>query len=69
MDRLGPSPHYGERWARHWLNLARYAESESFEHDALRLNSWRYRDHVVKSFNDDKPYDRFIRDHIAGDEL
>ena len=69
IERLLASPHYGERWARHWLDLARYAESDGFEHDALRPHSWRYRDYVVKSFNDDKPYDRFIREQIAGDEL
>src|SRR6185369_12496638 len=69
IDRLLASPHYGERWARHWLDLARYAESDGFEHDALRPHSWRYRDYVVKSLNEDKPYDRFVRDQIAGDEL
>jgi len=69
IERLLASPHYGERWARHWLDLARYAESDGFEHDTLRPHSWRYRDYVVKSFNDDKPYDRFIREQIAGDEL
>ena len=69
IDRLLASPHYGERWARHWLDLARFAETDGFEHDAVRPNSWRYRDYVVKAFNDDKPYDRFIREQIAGDEL
>lgn len=69
IERLLASPHYGEHWARHWLDLARYAESDGFEHDALRPHSWRYRDYVVKSFNEDKPYDRFIREQIAGDEL
>ena len=69
IDRLLASPHYGERWARHWLDLARYAESDGFEHDAVRPHSWRYRDYVIRAFNDDKPYDRFIREQIAGDEL
>ncbi|MSU61981.1 MAG: DUF1553 domain-containing protein [Pedosphaera sp.] len=69
VDRLLASPQYGERWARHWLDLARYAESDGFEHDAVRPNSWRYRDYVIRSFNEDKPYDQFLREQIAGDEL
>ena len=69
IDRLLSSPHYGERWARHWLDLARYAESEGFKADETRPNAWRYRDYVIKSFNDDKPYDRFIQEQLAGDEL
>ena len=69
LDRLLASPHYGERWARHWLDLARFAESDGFEHDAPRLHSWRYRDYVIHSFNSDKPYSRFIQEQIAGDEL
>ena len=69
VDRLLASPHYGERWARHWLDLARFAESDGFEHDAVRPHSWRYRDYVIRSFNADKPYDRFIREQVAGDEL
>ena len=69
IDRLLASPHYGERWGRHWLDLARYAESDGFEHDAIRPHAWRYRDYVVQSLNDDKPYNRFIREQIAGDEL
>jgi len=69
VDRLLASPQYGERWARHWLDLARYAESDGFEHDAVRPHSWRYRDYVIKSFNDDKPFDRFVREQVAGDEL
>jgi len=68
-DRLLQSPHYGERWGRHWLDLARFAETDGFEHDAVRPHSWRYRDYVVKSFNDDKPYDRYIREQIAGDQI
>jgi hypothetical protein len=69
IDRLLASPHYGERWGRHWLDLARFAESDGFEHDAVRPHAWRYRDYVVRAFNADKPYDRFIREQIAGDEL
>ncbi len=69
VDRLLASPHYGERWARHWLDLARYAESEGFKSDETRPNAWRYRDYAIRSFNADKPYDRFIREQIAGDEL
>ncbi len=69
VDRLLDSPHYGERWARHWLDLARYAESEGFKADETRPNAWRYRDYVIRSFNDDKPYDRFVMEQIAGDEL
>ena len=69
IDRLLASPHYGERWARHWLDLVRYAESDGFEHDAIRPHSWRYRDYVIQSMNADKPYDRFVQEQIAGDEL
>ncbi len=69
IDRFLNSPHYGERWARHWLDLARYAESDGFEHDAVRPYSWRYRDYVIEALNEDKPYDRFIREQLAGDEL
>ena len=66
--RLLASPHYGERWARHWLDLARYADSGGFEFDVDRAEMWRYRDYVVDAFNRDKPYDQFIREQIAGDE-
>jgi hypothetical protein len=69
VDRLLASPHYGEKWARHWLDLARYAESDGFKADDTRPNIWRYRDYVIKAFNEDKPYDRFIKEQIAGDEL
>ena len=69
VDRLLASPAYGERWARHWLDLARYAESDGFADDLTRPNAWRYRDYVIQSFNEDKPYDRFIQEQIAGDEL
>jgi len=69
VDRLLASPHYGERWARHWLDLARYAESEGFKSDETRPNAWRYRDYVIQAFNSNKPYDRFVKEQIAGDEL
>ncbi|MEE8147529.1 MAG: DUF1549 domain-containing protein, partial [Longimicrobiales bacterium] len=68
VDRVLASPHYGERWARHWLDLARYADTGGFEFDTDRRGIWRYRDYVVESFNEDKPYDEFIREQIAGDE-
>ncbi|MDE3196599.1 MAG: DUF1549 domain-containing protein, partial [Acidobacteriota bacterium] len=69
IDRLLASPHYGERWARHWLDAARYADSQGFEHNFDRPNAWRYRDYVIRAFNEDKPYNDFIREQIAGDEL
>ena len=69
VERLLASPHYGERWGRHWLDLARYAESGGFEQDITRPNAWRYRDYVSDAFNADKPYDRFVQEQIAGDEL
>jgi hypothetical protein len=69
VDALLASPQYGERWARHWLDLARYAESEGFKADETRPNAWRYRDYVIASLNADKPYNRFVQEQIAGDEL
>ena len=69
VDRLLASPRYGERWGRHWLDLARYADTNGFKTDEPRPNIWRYRDYVIQAFNEDKPYDRFIREQIAGDEL
>ncbi|HXR39795.1 MAG TPA: DUF1549 and DUF1553 domain-containing protein [Terracidiphilus sp.] len=69
VDRLLASPQYGERWGRHWLDLARFAESEGFKADEIRPNAWRYRDYVIQSFNQDKPYNRFVEEQIAGDEL
>ncbi len=69
IDRLLASPHYGERWGRHWLDLARYADSNGYEFDEPRPEAWRYRDYVIRSFNADKPYDRFIKEQIAGDEF
>jgi hypothetical protein len=69
VDRLLASPRYGERWGRHWLDVARYADTSGYSNDFERPNAWRYRDYVIRSFNADKPYDRFILEQIAGDEL
>ena len=69
VDRLLASPHYGERWAQKWLDITRYADSNGFELDADRPHSWRYRDYVIHSFNQNKPYNRFVKEQIAGDEL
>ncbi|MEZ5361778.1 MAG: PSD1 and planctomycete cytochrome C domain-containing protein [Bryobacterales bacterium] len=69
IDELLASPRYGERWGRHWLDVVRYADTGGFETDIYFPNAWRYRDYVIESFNDDKPYDRFVREQIAGDEL
>lgn len=69
IDRLLASPHHGERWAQHWLDLARFAETDGFEHDKVRGEAWRYRDWVVASLNGDLPYDQFVRWQIAGDLL
>jgi hypothetical protein len=69
VDRLLALPQYGERWARHWLDVARYADSGGYETDIYFRNAWRYRDYVVKSLNDDKPYDRFVQEQIAADEI
>ncbi len=68
-DRLLASPRHGERWARHWLDLVRYAESDGYRVDDYRPNAWRYRDYVIRSINADKPYDRFVQEQLAGDEL
>jgi len=70
LDRLLASPHYGERWGRHWLDVAGYADSEGYgELDTVRANAWKYRDYVIRSHNEDRPFDRFIQEQIAGDEL
>ena len=69
VDRLLSSPRYGERWATPWLDLVRYAESDGYKADDYRPNAWRYRDYVIASLNRDKPYDRFVQEQIAGDEL
>ena len=69
VDRLLASPHYGERWGRHWLDVARYADTGGFESDLPFEGAWKYRDYVIRSFNRDKPLDRFIQEQVAGDEL
>jgi hypothetical protein len=69
VDRLLDSPRYGERWALYWLDLVRYAESDGFKADDPRPNAWPYRDYVIRALNADKPYDRFVREQLAGDEL
>jgi hypothetical protein len=69
VDRILASPHYGERMARHWLDLTRFAESNGFETNRERPSAWHFRDYVIKSFNDDKPYDQFVKEHLAGDAM
>jgi hypothetical protein len=69
VDRLLASPHYGERWATKWLDIARYADTNGFESDRDRPHAWRYRDYVIEAFNNDEPYDRFVQEQIAGDEM
>jgi hypothetical protein len=69
IDQLLASKHYGERWARHWLDVVRFAETNSFERDGPKPHAWRYRDYVIQAFNDDKPYNQFLVEQIAGDEL
>ena len=68
VDRLLESPHFGERWAQHWLDVVRYAETEGFEYDRHLPEAWRYRDYVIRSFQGDKPFDRFVTEQVAGDE-
>lgn len=69
IERILLSPRYGERWAQHWLDLVRYADSDGYRADHYRPDIWRYRDYVIRAFNDDKPYDRFVAEQIAGDEI
>jgi mono/diheme cytochrome c family protein len=69
VERFLASPHYGERWARHWLDVVRFAETTGFEVNTPRPNAWPYRDYVIRAFNDDKPYDRFVLEQLAGDAL
>ena len=69
VERLLASPHFGERWAQHWLDVVRYAETNGYEADGERPHAWRYRDYVVQAFNDDMPYDRFVTEQLAGDLL
>ena len=67
VDRLLASPRFGERWARHWLDVVRFAESDGFEMNAARANAWPYRDYVIRAFNEDKQFDQFVREQLAGD--
>ena len=69
VDRLLASPHFGERWARHWLDVVRFAESDGFETNQPRPNAWPYRDYVIRAFNDDKPFEQFVTEQLAGDAL
>jgi hypothetical protein len=69
VDRLMATPHYGERWGQKWLDVVRYADTNGYELDADRPHAWRYRDYVIRSFNEKKPYDRFVKEQVAGDEL
>ena len=69
VERLLDSPRYGERWGRHWLDVTRYADTAGYSNDFERPNAWRYRDYVIRSFNEDKPYDQFVLEQLAGDEL
>ncbi len=69
VDRLLASPRYGEQWGRHWLDVVRFAESDGYEYDTHRPDAYRYRDYVVQSFNADKPYDQFVKEQLAGDEM
>jgi hypothetical protein len=69
VEELLSRPQYGERWARHWLDVARYAESNGYERDGAKPNAWRYRDYVINTFNTDKPYNRFLTEQLAGDEM
>ena len=69
VDRLLSSPRYGERWGRHWLDVARYADSNGMDDNIVHGDAWRYRDYVVRAFNEDKPYDHFVREQIAGDVI
>src|SRR5277367_5656099 len=69
VDRLLASPRYGEQWGRHWLDVVRFAESDGYEYDTHRPDAYRYRDYVVNSFNKDKPYNEFVKEQLAGDEM
>jgi hypothetical protein len=69
VDRLLASPRYGEKWGQHWLDVVRYAETDGFEYDTHRNDAWRYRDYVIRAFNQDRPYSDFVREQLAGDEM
>ncbi len=66
VDRLLASPRYGERWARHWMDAAHFAETHGHDQDRIRENAWPYRDYLIGSLNEDIPYDRFIKEQVAG---
>ena len=69
VDRLLASPHFGERWARHWMDVVRYADTKGHEFDFPVVGAWRYRDYLIRAFNEDVPYDQFVMEHLAGDQL
>ena len=69
VEHLLASPHYGEHWGQHWLDVVRFSETDGFEYDTHRHDAWRYRDYVIRAFNNDKPYDRFLLEQLAGDEI
>ena len=69
VEKLLASPHYGERWGQHWLDVVRFAETDGYEYDTHRGDAWRYRDYVIRAFNNDKPYNRFVTEQLAGDEI
>ena len=69
VDRLLASPHYGEHWGRHWLDVVRFGESNGFERNQIIDNAWPFRDYVIRSLNEDKPFNQFVREHLAGDQL
>jgi hypothetical protein len=69
VERLLASPQYGERWARHWLDVVHFGETHGYDKDKLRLNAWPYRDYVIRAFNEDKPFGQFVQEQIAGDIL
>jgi hypothetical protein len=69
VEKLLASPQYGERWGKHWLDVVRFAETDGYEYDTHRGDAWRYRDYVIRAFNNDKPYDRFVLEQVAGDEV
>ena len=69
VDRLLASPRYGERWGRHWLDVARYADSNGLDENLVYRHAFRYRDYVIQAFNKDKPYDLFLKEQLAGDLL
>ena len=69
VEKLLASPQYGERWGQHWLDVVRFAETDGYEYDTHRGDAWRYRDYVIRAFNNDKPFDRFVIEQLAGDEI